>query len=259
MKRSCKELKRIARENLSSQGYRIPMRAFLMATLITALIEFPFSMLQTQILFSMQNIIYLIAQLLIGLISVVFICGQYRIHLSVAKNKQPNMQDLFYPLKHQPDRYILTQCIYFGFTLICFIPAIIGIVLMYFIPAVWVYPVGLILILIGTIFALIFSLNFELVQLIVLEHENYSIKDSFFEIRKLMKGNKGRYFYMQFSFLGMLLLVLLSFGIGILWVEPYITQTTLLFYLDISGQLDKIEIQKKEKTVQTESSVNFYV
>ena len=41
----CKELKRIARDNLNG-NYKIPMGAFLAATLIPLAVELPFSMLQ---------------------------------------------------------------------------------------------------------------------------------------------------------------------------------------------------------------------
>lgn len=42
---------------------------------------------------------------------------------------------------------------------------------------------------------------------------------------------------MYLSFLSLLLLCLLSFGIGALWVQPYQEQTLVNFYLDVTGQL----------------------
>ena len=67
-------------------------------------------------------------------------------------------------------------------------------------------------------------------------------------MKQLMKGNLGTYFYLQLSFLGMMLLVVLSFGLAILWVQPYMTQTITLFYYELTGQLDKIEVYKHQKT-----------
>ena len=49
----------------------------------------------------------------------------------------------------------------------------------------------------------------------------------------MMRGNKFRYFYMLLSFLGYWLLILLSFGIAMLWVVPYQTMTTVDFYYDL--------------------------
>ena len=48
-----------------------------------------------------------------------------------------------------------------------------------------------------------------------------------------MRGNKGRYFYMGLSFLGILLLTYGTLGIGMLWTIPYMMCTTVYFYLDI--------------------------
>ena len=52
-----------------------------------------------------------------------------------------------------------------------------------------------------------------------------------------MKGNRGRLLYIAFSFIGMALLGLLSFGIGFLWIYPYISQTIAVFYRNIIGEV----------------------
>ena len=57
------------------------------------------------------------------------------------------------------------------------------------------------------------------------------------ESRILMKGNKGRYFYMELSFLGIALLGTLSCFIGLLWVIPYAEMTALEFYRKIVGEI----------------------
>ena len=60
----------------------------------------------------------------------------------------------------------------------------------------------------------------------------------------MMKGNLLDYICLQLSFFGIMLLVVLSFGVAILWVQPYMTQTITLFYYELTGQLDKIEVYK---------------
>ena len=64
---------------------------------------------------------------------------------------------------------------------------------------------------------------------------------------KLIKGHKGRFLYLYASFAGMYLLVAITFGIGLLWVQPYVMQTTTLFYLDIKGELDEVLEKRREK------------
>ena len=57
------------------------------------------------------------------------------------------------------------------------------------------------------------------------------------EIMKLsesiMKGHKMRYFMLQLSFIGWYLVGFLTFGIGFLWIIPYIQSTNVEFYRDL--------------------------
>lgn len=55
------------------------------------------------------------------------------------------------------------------------------------------------------------------------------IKDSF----RVIKGHRKRFFLLQCSFLPLYLLCQLSFGIGFLWLSPYMYMTFVLFYLDL--------------------------
>ncbi|MBQ8040802.1 MAG: DUF975 family protein [Lachnospiraceae bacterium] len=243
MQRSCKELKRIARENLENK-YSVPMRAYLLSTCIIMLVEMPFSTLQTQEQFSTQNIILYIAELLISIVAIVLTCGEYRIHLSIAKNQKPNLMDLFYPVKNHPDRYILGRLLYLGIMIIALLPLVLSYILIEVASGMLIL-LAIPLSIVSCILAILVAMNFDLVFLFMLDDENLTIIDAFKKCRNIMKGNKGRYFYMSLSFVGMLLLVALSLGIAILWVQPYITQTTTAFYLDITGQLDQIEETKK--------------
>lgn len=249
MKRKCKELKRIARENLMASGYILPMRAFILSSLIASLVELPFSMLQTtQVFFSTQNMIYYIAQLIIGLVSILLTCGQYRIHFSIAQHKKVEMKDLFFYVKNMPDRYIIARFVLFGLTLLGILPIVGGMLLLYFRKAI--IP-SLVFIIVGTIITLLITLTYDLLFFVLMDNPDFSIKDAFMHMKQLMKGNLGAYFYLQLSFLGMVLLVTLSFGLAILWVQPYMTQTITLFYYELTGQLDKIEFYKHQKTNST--------
>ncbi|MDA9471541.1 DUF975 family protein [Enterococcus sp. 5H] len=48
--------------------------------------------------------------------------------------------------------------------------------------------------------------------------------------RHLMKGHKGHLFVLDLSFIGWHILALLTFGIGYLWLTPYISATKAAFY-----------------------------
>lgn len=55
------------------------------------------------------------------------------------------------------------------------------------------------------------------------------LRDSF----RLIKGNRQRLLLLELSFIPLQLLVLLTLGIGSLWLEPYMHMTYTLFYLDL--------------------------
>lgn len=46
----------------------------------------------------------------------------------------------------------------------------------------------------------------------------------------LMKGNRGSYFLLELSFIGWSILAVLTLGIGMLWLAPYIQVSAICFY-----------------------------
>jgi uncharacterized membrane protein len=60
---------------------------------------------------------------------------------------------------------------------------------------------------------------------------------------KLMDGHKWRLFVLELSFLGWALLCILTFGIGYLWLEPYVATTLSEFYNDL--------LEEEKNSVQT--------
>ena len=53
----------------------------------------------------------------------------------------------------------------------------------------------------------------------------------------MMRGNKMRFFYLNISFLGLILLSLITCFIGMIWVLPYISSTMAAFYQDLNREL----------------------
>lgn len=49
----------------------------------------------------------------------------------------------------------------------------------------------------------------------------------------IMKGQRGRLFCLELSFLPLMFLCILSFGIGFLWLLPYMQMTYTYFFLDL--------------------------
>ena len=54
------------------------------------------------------------------------------------------------------------------------------------------------------------------------------------ESERLMKGHKMEYFRLIFSFIGWILLTILSFGVGAIWLNPYISMSSVIFYENLA-------------------------
>lgn len=59
-------------------------------------------------------------------------------------------------------------------------------------------------------------------------------RDAITKSRQLMMGKKWQYFRLQISFIGWWLLVIVSAGLAIFWVEPYYRMTLTKFYNELS-------------------------
>lgn len=244
MRRKIKELKRIARGNLTG-NYMSLIHVFVFCHIITSLVEMPFSMMTNEIPFSTPNNIYYLATVIIGIAAVVLTAGQYRLHLGVARTGKPNRMDLFYPVRYHADRYIFTELILFGISIITMIPMIVGIILVYTQEDLKYYVGALVLAVVSFIFTTYLSLTFDLVYFVLNDNEELGMIKALKYTKKFVHTHRGRYLYMQLSFLPMLLLVGLSFGTAIFWVQPYMVQTTTLFYLEIKGELDEVLEKRK--------------
>lgn len=245
MRTQIKELKRIARGNLFGHFLSL-IRVYIFCTLITSLIEMPFSMMTNEMPFSKPNIIYYVATLLIGIASVVLTAGQYRIHLTLARKGKFDLSELFIPIKHHSDQFILTELLLFVISLVTMLPMFGGLFLVYTAQGTADYVTAVLLTVLSFALSLYVSLTFDLVYFIMIDDENLSMVQALKYTKNMIHTHRKRYLYMQLSFLGMLLLAGLSFGLGFLWVQPYMIQTATLFYLDVKGELPEVLEHRKK-------------
>lgn len=246
MKREVKELKRIARGNLQGNFLEL-IRAFVFCNLVVSLVEMPFSWMTNEVQFSSQNMIFYVAKLLITIASVVLTVGQYCLHLRIAREGKLHLMELYYPLLHDANRLIIAEAVLWVLRLIGLAPAIGAIAIVYFYEEINMYLIALGLAILGCILTVFIEVTFGMTYFALIDGEELTIMEAFKTALKLIKGHKGRFLYLYASFAGMYLLVAITFGIGLLWVQPYVMQTTTLFYLDIKGELDEVLEKRREK------------
>lgn len=139
---------------------------------------------------------------------------------------------------------IIATCIFLAF--LSSVPPCIGsnssIILLSFLFIIWSLAL-----LALYVWVAIKSLFYVLVYQVAYDNPNLSSKEVVEESEKLMTGNRGKYFVLQLSFIGWAILACLTFGIGFLWLTPYITISTICFYEALAGKSDSpIEVDSEK-------------
>lgn len=102
--------------------------------------------------------------------------------------------------------------------------------------------IACILIFLGIIliYNIIINLYLFPVKYIIVDDEECGIWEAVGRGMKIMKGHKWELFVLGFSFLGWIVLSILTLGIGFLWLLPYMQVTFRIYYLLITGRVDEV-------------------
>ena len=237
MKRSSKELKALAREALLGQYGSLIGAMFLLGMFSVILESVPVTITRNRedtTSLIIQFVITLIISVLVYLLQI----GMTVIVLHMTRRQTYGLSDLFYTFRAHPDRFIIVSVIQIGISMILQIPAYI---FLFLYPGDTIKRVllYLLLLLAGSIVSFIVLLGFTLANLLLIDNENLGAIDAIRQSWAMMHGNKGRFFYLQISFFGLALLCILTLGIGMLWLYPYMMTTEAFFYLDLTGEIDQ--------------------
>jgi uncharacterized membrane protein len=99
---------------------------------------------------------------------------------------------------------------------------------------IFVFLWSLLLIIPGIVMAIAYSMTYFILS----EDKEISTMDAIRRSRDMMRGYKWKYFCLMLRFIGWFLLVILTFGILIFWVRPYVTMSALHFYNDIKVDIN---------------------
>ena len=229
--KSSSELKSIAKGNLLGK-YGTAISAFVVVELIVFFIQFLFSgLLNTDTLFG--AIVYYCVMLIMQLLAAIFALGQSRLYLNMACNFKYGVGDVFYGFTIHPDKVIVIQFLLLLMETACVLPSL----LFYYLYLTTNQPILMLLIstfaVIGGIAVCVIMLTYSQVNYLILDFPQYSALEIMKLSKKLMKGYKGKLFYLVISFLPICILALFTCCIGYLWVIPYINATYSQFYLEL--------------------------
>lgn len=80
------------------------------------------------------------------------------------------------------------------------------------------------------------SLAYSMVPFIIAEEPEIDALEAIQKSQDMMRGNKTRLFTLYLSFIGWFILAILTMGIGMIFLYPYIQMSVANFYLDIRGK-----------------------
>ncbi len=83
---------------------------------------------------------------------------------------------------------------------------------------------------------IIASLSYSMTPYILSEHPEMDATDAIKLSKEMMKGNKGKLFWLYFSFIGWFILCILTFGVGFLFITPYVNASVAEFFNEVSGK-----------------------
>lgn len=199
--------------------------------LLTSLTTFP---LDTQT--TSGIILQFVIECVLQLFAAILIAGQSYIYLNVACGGNIRVSDLFYGFKNHPDKAILIQLIQLLLCLACFVPCFIFLGLFVYMDSMMLLIPLSITFCIGLAAGIIVTLQYSQSFYIMLDFPELSAVQCLKFSRQIMKGHKGRRFYLEVSFIPLYLLGILSCCVGLLFLIPYMNTTYTNFYLELMSR-----------------------
>lgn len=192
-------------------------------------------------------LIYCIASFLISLLGGFFLAGESFIYLKVACGQIPAVSDLFHCFQGDQAKVIHIQSILAAVSILSSLPSmIVGsfmgrsmVSLMLGTPSAdagtnaSLFLLYTVFYVAGTAVTVFVRLLLSQAYYLMLDFPEYTAPQLVKMSIRLMKGHKGRLFYIQLSFFPLLMLSMFSCGIGLLWLLPYMDATSANFYLDL--------------------------
>lgn len=234
--KSSAELKASAREHLLGH-YGTVTGAFMITGLLTGIITLAVSLI-VDLSTIPGTIIYYAIMFLVSVLTGLFSSGSAYLYLKLICGRPVSVGDLFYGFQLCPDKAIIIQA---WITLITYIASLPQIILNYMMLANvnhldkmmnLMLPYALSLIFSGVV-SVMLGLFYAQTYFLLHDFPQYTAKELLQKSRRLMVHHKGRLFYLYVSFLPLMLLGFLSFGLALLWVVPYMATTEAEFFLDL--------------------------
>ena len=187
----------------------------------------------TLLFFSESNIFQIVGSEIVRFILLAFLqvlqVGVCLFYLKLTCSQTASMSDLFHGFRNNRNKALTLGIIFTAISYLCLLPATI----FSYNTSIPLYTYYFTLAA-GTLAASLLLLPFRQCYYILLDFPSLSVRQILLRSIRLMRGNIFRYILFSISFIPLLLLSFLSFGIGLLWVIPYMEASRTIFYLDLA-------------------------
>lgn len=166
-------------------------------------------------------------------------CGILLISLNAMRNKSVSIKDMLFPFKKHTDRYLISIIIVLLLSQLPLIPY------MYMGYAysltdirsnIKLQLIYLLLNLVGTIISFYITVCYSMTSYLLLDDQQLHPIEALKMSNRLMKGHKKRYIFLTISFIGHLLLSILTLFILLPRTLTYVTFARTYFYADLVGE-----------------------
>ena len=206
-----------------------------------------------QLVFQINIVVSLLISMLLGAVAAlftnVFSVGYALFFLNMACRRSCDVSQLFYGFKCQFNKCLTLSGFFVLASLVCTMPFQLCYGMFLQTKSVsWLMATMLLLsasLIASTIISLLFSQSYYL----MLDFPDYTAQQLLRSSIQIMKGHMGRLFYLQVSFFPLTLLALLTCGIGMLWLNPYMHTTYACFFLDLMNPR-KVPVDASQEQMQ---------
>ena len=175
-------------------------------------------------------VLFYLLQILLSILSALFTSGHCYLYLNICCNRPADGSMVYYGFKNQPEKAILIQVyqalLYFAYMIPGMACAVLGIAMRQY----GVLIAGGVLLILSGIAVMYFGLAFSQAFYLLHDFPNASAMELLKMSVKIMKGYKFKLLCLLLTFLPLMLFAFLSFGIGLLWVQPYMNAATAEFF-----------------------------
>lgn len=172
------------------------------------------------------------ALLITNMVYTLLLAGMYYIYYRIAGQEPIRFSDLFFAFRSHPEPVaafsVLSLIVEYG------VLNLLPLSYMQFGRSLPFTAVAIVLLFV----LLWYTMTFSAVLFFYAADPWLSVQDYLRQSMELMKGFRVKFFFLLLSFIGVFLLGLLSFGIGLVLVVPYMVMTQTLFFRARRGDMN---------------------